>query len=45
MMPATTLSPGRRCEGRMGYRCLCSYGVLEVVERSRPLSSEERPLT
>ena len=43
--PAKTLPPGRRCEGRMDYRCLCSYGVLEVVERGRPLSSKERPFT
>mgnify|MGYP001160516764 FL=1 len=24
VMPATTIPPGRRCEARMDYRCLCS---------------------
>jgi hypothetical protein len=32
VMPATAIPPGRRCEARMDYRCLCSYGVLETIE-------------
>ena len=30
--PATAISPGRRCEARMDYRCLCSYEALKVLE-------------
>ena len=32
VMPATTIPPGRRCEARMEYRCMCSYEVLEAID-------------
>lgn len=32
VMPATTITPGRRCEARMEYRCMCSYEVLEAID-------------
>ena len=31
VMPATAIPPGRRCEGRMDYRCMCSYEVLRAI--------------
>jgi hypothetical protein len=31
MMQASAIPPGRRCEARMDYRCLCSYEVLEAI--------------
>jgi hypothetical protein len=31
-VPPTASSLGRRCEARRGYRCLCSYEVLEAIE-------------
>jgi hypothetical protein len=31
MLPAATVSPERRCETRVEYRCMCSYEVLEAV--------------
>ena len=31
MMPDTAIPPGRRCEGRMDYRCMCSYEVLRAI--------------
>jgi len=33
VMPATTIPPGRRCEARMDYRCLCSYEVFEAIDQ------------
>ena len=32
VMPATTIPPGRRCEARMEYRCMCSYEVIEAID-------------
>jgi hypothetical protein len=32
VVPARTIPPGRRCEARMDYRCMCSYEVLEAIE-------------
>ena len=32
VIPATTIPPGRRCEARMEYRCMCSYEVLEAID-------------
>ena len=32
VMAATTIPPGRRCEARMKYRCMCSYEVLEAID-------------
>jgi hypothetical protein len=32
VMPAATIPPGRRCEARMEYRCVCSYEVLEAID-------------
>jgi hypothetical protein len=32
VMPATTISPGRRCEARIEYRSMCSYEVLEAID-------------
>ena len=34
VMPAATIPPGRRCEARMEYRCMCSYEVLEVIDET-----------
>jgi len=31
VMPAAIVSPERRCEARVEYRCMCSYEVIEVV--------------
>jgi hypothetical protein len=32
VMPDTAIPPGRRCEGRMDYRCMCSYEVLQAID-------------
>ena len=32
VMSAATVLPGRRCEVRMEYRCMCSYEVIEVID-------------
>ena len=32
VMSAATILPGRRCEARMEYRCMCSYEVLEAID-------------
>ena len=34
VIPAATVPPGRRCEARMDYRCMCSYEVLEVIDET-----------
>ena len=31
VMPGETIPPGRRCEARMEYRCMCSYEVFEAI--------------
>ena len=31
-MPGENVSPGRRCEARREYRCLCSYEMFEAIE-------------
>jgi hypothetical protein len=35
LMPSTC--PGRRCEARKNYQCLCSYEVLEAIEEESVL--------
>ena len=32
VMSAATILPGRRCEARLEYRCMCSYEVIEVID-------------
>lgn len=32
VMPDAAIPPGRRCEGRMDYRCMCSYEVLQAID-------------
>jgi hypothetical protein len=32
VMPDTAITPGRRCEVRMDYRCMCSYEVLQAID-------------
>jgi hypothetical protein len=33
VVAATTIPPGRRCEVRMEYRSMCTYEVLEVIDK------------
>ncbi|MCI0426698.1 MAG: hypothetical protein L0Z46_01620 [Nitrospiraceae bacterium] len=35
--PTTNIHPGRRCEARMEYRCMYSYGMLEGIEKESAL--------
>ena len=37
VMPATIIPPERRCEARMEYRCMCSYGMLDAIEKESVL--------
>ena len=37
VMPTTAIPSGRRCEARMEYRCMCSYGMLEGIEKESAL--------
>ena len=37
VMPATAIPLGRRCEARMDYRCMCSYGMLEGIQKESAL--------
>jgi hypothetical protein len=40
VMPARVIPPGRRCESRMNYRCLCSYEVLEAIDEESVVIEE-----
>ena len=31
ILPVGAIPPGRRCEERMEYRCICSYEMLEAI--------------
>ena len=37
VMPSTTISPERRGEARMDYRYMCSYGMLQAIEKESVL--------